>query len=221
MLRILSALILLTLVACTRYKPEEYKVPGYTFFEKSHLTNFGSSKLYTAAGAVATPGLAQQYADEFSNYFYEPGSAFTDSRFRTFSVVSEDSMINTSTVPAGELRRTGVGQYDKFSSRWFSIANDTNALNLHIIEYKSHKAVTTPSGHTYYDVEDPVYILKQVGDTLFFPMIRYILISRGDGRLSFAADRLNNVFSPAGVSKLGSRDTLVVQTFDLVMKRVQ
>jgi hypothetical protein len=221
MLRFLPALFLLALVACSKYQPEEYQVPAYTRFEKSHLTRFGSNKLYTAAGEVTAPGLAQQYAGEFSNYFYEAGSAFTDPRFRTFSVVSEDSMINTSTVPAGELKRTVVDEYDKFASRWLSIANDTNALNLHIVKYQSHKAVTTPSGYTYYDVADPVYILKKVGDTLFFPMIRYVIISRGEGRFSFVADRLNNVFSPAGVHKLGSRDTLLVQTFDLAMKRVR
>ena len=220
MLRFLPALFLLALAACSRPDPVEYKVPEYPLFEKSHLTHFGNYRLYTAAGEVTTPGLAQQYADEFSSYFYQPGSAFTDPRFRTFSMVSEDSMVNTSTVPAGELRRTVVDEYDKFAGRWLAIANDTNLLNLHIVKYQSHKAVTTPSGYTYYDVEDPVYVLKHVGDALFFPMIRYIRIARGDGWVSFGSDRLNNVFSPAGVRKLGSRDTLLVQTFDLVMKRV-
>jgi hypothetical protein len=221
MLRFLPALFLLALVSCSKYQPYNYPVPKYPLFEKSHLTRFGSYKLYTAAGEVTVPGLAQQYAGEFSNYFYEVGSVFSDPRFRTFSMVSDDSMVNTSTVPAYEVKRTVVDEYDKFASRWLSIANDTNALNLHIVKYQSHKAVTTSSGYTYYDVEDPVYILKKVGDTLFFPMIRYVIISRGDGRFSFVADKLNNVFSPAGVRKLGSQDTLLVQTFDLAMKRVQ
>jgi hypothetical protein len=220
MFRLFAFMMLLFMASCTKHKPVEYKTPQFEFFEKSGLANFKPFALYTAAGEVSNPGLVGQYATEFSQFFYSETTPFSDTRFRTFSVVSEDSMINTSTVPAGELKRTAGGAYDKFSTRWLAIANDTNALNLHIVQYKTHKAVTTPSGYTYYDVEDPVYILKRVGNELRFPIIRYILISRGDNQFSFAADKINNVFSPLGVNKLGPKDTLLVQAFDLVMKKL-
>lgn len=220
MFRFFAFIMLLALASCSNYEPVEYATPRYELFEKSGLANFRPFALYTAAGEVTTPGLAGQYAAEFNQFFYSETTPFSDTRFRTFSVVSEDSMINTSTSSAGELKRTLVGAYDKFSTRWLTIANDTNALNLHIVQYKVHKAVTTPTGYTYYDVEDPVYILKRVGNELRFPIIRYVLISRGDNQVSFAADKINNVFSPQGLNKLGPKDTLLVQAFDLVMRKL-
>lgn len=216
----ISALLLIVLAACSKEKPASYPAPQHLQYQNSQLTGFGAYKLYTAAGEVTVPGLAQQYASELGQYFYDEHSTFMDPAFRSFVMVSEDSALNTSTVPVGELKRRTTDTYDQFSGHWWSIVNDTNALNLHIGKYKFHKTVTTPGGLTYLDVESPTYFFKRRSDTLYFPMVRYITISRRPGIISFSADRINNVFDPGGVRKLGPTDTLLVQTFELAMKRV-
>jgi hypothetical protein len=60
--------------------------------------------------------------------------------------------------------------------------------------------------------------MKRVQDTLFFPFTRYINTTRRN-YFSFSADKLNNVFEPAGVGKPDAQDTLIVQTFDLALKK--
>lgn len=220
MYKLIPALLLIVLAACSNEKPAGYPTKQHSQYQNSHLTEFGAYKLYTAAGEVTVPGLAQQYASEFGQYFFDASSTYNDPALRTFLLVSEDSALNTSTVPVGELKRRAVDTYDRFSGRWWSIVNDTSALSLHIGKYKFHKEVSTTTGLTYWDLESPTYFFKKRGEVLYFPLIRYITVSRTPGVVSFSADRINNVFDPAGVRKLGPKDTLLVQTFELAMKKV-
>lgn len=220
MYKTISTLLLIVVAACSKEKPLSNPATPHPQYQNSQLTGFGAFKLYTAAGEVTVSGLAQQYASQFDQYFYDEHSTFTDPAFRSFVMVSEDSALNTSTVPVGELKRRTADAYDQFSGRGWHIVNDTNTLQLHIGKYKFHKTVTTPGGFTYLDLESPTYFFKKRGDTLYFPIVRYITISRRPGITSFSVDRFNNVFDPAGVRKLGENDTLLVQTFELAMKRV-
>jgi hypothetical protein len=48
------------------------------------------------------------------------------------------------------------------------------------------------------------------------PIIKYAAISRIPGMVKFASNKLNNVFSADGVSHLDVRDTLLVQSFDIM-----
>lgn len=212
--------LLLVLAACSKHDTVPHTPAQHPQYQNSHLAHFGAYRLYTASGEVTVPGLAQQYASELGQYFYDEYSSFNDPAFRTFLMVSEDSALNSSTVPVGELKRRASDTYDQFSGHWWNIVNDTNSLYLHIGKYKFHKTVTTPNGLTYLDMESPTYFFKKRGDTLYFPMVRYITISRRPGITSFSADKINNVFDPVGVHKLGPHDTLLVQTFELAMKRV-
>lgn len=220
MYKLIPLFLLFVVAACSKNEQEQYTPAQHPQYQNSHLSQFGAYKLYTVSGEVWVPGLAQQYASELGQYFYDESSTFEDPAFRTFQMVSEDSALNTSTVPVGELKRRTSGTYDQFSGHWWNLVNDTNTLSLHIGKYKFHKTVTTPGGFTYLDLESPTFFFKKRGDTLYFPMVRYITISRRPGITSFSADRINNVFDPAGVRKLGPNDTLLVQTFELAMKRV-
>jgi hypothetical protein len=69
------------------------------------------------------------------------------------------------------------------------------------------------------ELQSPAYVLKRIEDTLFFPMMRYVITSLRDYTFSFTADKLNNVFSPAGAAKLKEYDTLLIQSFDLGLRR--
>jgi hypothetical protein len=133
--------------------------------------------------------------------------------------VSDDSIINTSINPVGELKRTAISDYDVFMGKYTTPINDTNALNLHIGKYKLYKPATTPLGYTYFELNDPAAILKKANDKLFVPFVRYIVVSTGQNSFSFVADRFNNMFDPTGISKLGIRDTLLIQTFDVELRK--
>ena len=211
----LSALVF---SSCRKEEKYVYPVPQYEFFENGSLTHFGVYRLFTKQGEITDPSLVQQYAQEFSQFFYTASGGFNDPVFKRFSVVNPDSMINPNTVPVGELHRTLTDTYDRFTGHGRTIVNDTNSVNLHLMKYRIYKTVTTQLGYTYLDVEIPSYIMKRVQDTLFFPFTRYINITRGN-YFSFSADKFNNVFEPAGTSKLGAQDTLLVQTFDLALKK--
>ena len=214
-------LLLLSLAAC-RKRDSGYQPPvtHYTYFQKAALTHFAPLRLYTHTGEVTNPQLVQQYANELGNYFYTPASPYTDAALSTFTLISEDSLVNTG-ITQGELKRVATGTYDHFKGNNYVIANDTAGYLLHIVGYKLFKPVTPPGGFTYFEIESPVAILKHTGDSLFFPMIRTVVISRTANTLSFSADRLNNTFDPTGVRKLGAADTVLVQTFDVAMKRVK
>lgn len=168
-------------------------------------------------GEIISPALVQHYKSEFAPFFYDVTGIFPDREFKRFAFVNNDSIINLSIIPVAEMKRTIIDEYDKFSNRGSVPVNDTNALNLHLEKYKIYRLVTTPSGYAYLDVESPVYFLKKVNDTLFFPVVKYIVFSRGPDIVSFNEGKFNNVFSPSGIEKLGSKDTLLVQTFDAAM----
>lgn len=221
MKNVITVLVLLLALAACRKPGNGYHPPAthYTYFEKASLTHFAPFRLYTRDGAVADAALAQRYFNEFNNYFYTTAASYSDPSLSAFTMVSEDSMIN-GTIPAGELKRVATGVYDHYKGNNYVIANDTSGYLLHIAGYKLFKPVTPPGGFTYFEVESPMAILKHAGDTLFFPIIRPLVISRTGNGFSFSSDRLNNTFDPSGVRKLGAHDTLLVQTFDLAMKKV-
>ena len=214
-----ATIFLLTLAACSKENSSPITTTKYNYFQKEGLTNFTSFRLFTKNGEVNDAALVQQYQDEFSNYFFTPSSSFNDNEFSKFAMVQEDSFINVGITPVAELKRASIDVYDKFISRNYQIENDTNNLILHISKYKMYEARTTSLGDTYFAVESPAYIFKKLNDQLNFPIVRFIVVSRSN-TFSFGSSRFNNVFSAAGLHKLGPNDTLLLQSFDLVMKKV-
>ncbi len=213
-------LVLFALAACR--KKDEYVYPAKNFqvFDNYFLTHFAGYRLYTSTGEINDLSLVQDYATRFSQFFYHPAAAFSFSQYKSFSLVTEDSLVATGIVPAGELKRTGTGTYDIFSGNRLVPVNDTNALFLHIGSYRLHEVVNFPgSAYRYVELQSPAYVIKKVQDTLFLPMIRYIVTSRRDNTVSFSADLLNNVFDPAGAAWLKPFDTLLLQSFDLGLGR--
>lgn len=212
--------ILLALFSCKK-NPPVYPVKPYQQFEFQNLGNFGAYRMFTKTGEVSNSSLVTQYANEYAQFFYNPSAAFTGDQYKRFSFVSEDSIINTGIVPAGELKKTGTGDYDVFTSRYTIPVNDTNSLHLHLGKYKLYQLSTTPLGYSYFELADPAAILKKINDKLHLPIVRYIITSIHNNTVSFAADRFNNVFDPTGIHKLGTNDTLLIQTFDVVLRRKQ
>jgi hypothetical protein len=210
-------------IALVMFSCKKDKTPADTkqYFENSRLIHFQPFRAFTKNGEITNNAIVQAYAGEFGNYFFNTASTYTDPSFQKFTVVSDDSIINNSSNVPVETKRKFVDVYDRFSSRFTDLVNDTNIIKYHIIKYKVLERKTAASGLVYYEAENPVYFLKKNSDTLFFPVIRYVIISRRPFLVSFSADKINNVFSPAGIDKLGQYDTLVVQSFDLAMKRVQ
>lgn len=212
------ACIALLMAGCSKKDVYVYPVKYYKEFNSSFLTNFKSFRLFTRDGEIQDLSLVAAYAKEYDQFFYYPGATFSDPEYRSFSLVNEDSIINTSRAPAAECKRTGFGTYDTYTSRYLVPVNDTNALFLHIGQYRMYEMATTPLGYRYAEYQSPAYVAKRVQDTLFFPMMRYIVTSLRDHTFSFASDKLNNVFSIAGIVKLKEYDTLLVQSFDLGLR---
>ncbi len=205
-------------------KAEVYKSPEKNFqvYDDYFLTQFAGYRLFTTNGEINDPSMVQDYATRFNQFFYHPSAVFSFTQYKSFSMVNEDSILATGIVPLGELKRTSVATYDIFSSNRLVPVNDTNALFLHIGRYRLHEVVNFPgSSYRYAELQSPAYVLKKVNDTLFLPMIRYIITSRRDNTVSFASDLLNNVFEPAGAAKLKSYDTLLLQSFVLGLRRTK
>ncbi len=215
-------LVLLALAGCDKKEDYIYPTKNFQVFNNYFLTHFAGYRLYTSTGEINDPSVVRDYATRFSRFFYHPAAAFSFPQYKSFSLVNEDSLVATGIVPAGELRRTSTGTYDIFTSNRLVPVNDTNALFLHIGQYRLHEVVTFPgSGHRYVELQSPAYILKKVQDTLFLPMIRYIVTSQRDNTFSFSSDLLNNVFDPAGAARLKPYDTLLLQSFDLGLGRTR
>jgi hypothetical protein len=202
-------------------KKDKTPVDTKLYFENSFLTHFESFKVFTKNGQINNAALAQNYSNEFSTYFFNTTSSYADPVFQKFEVVDEDSIINISSNIAIGAKRKNTDTYDRFVSNFTELVNDTNALNMHIIQYKVLERKITSSGLVYYEIQKPVYFAKKINDTLFFPIVRYITISRRPFITTFSTGKINNVFSTDGLAKLDQYDTLVVQSFDLAMKRVK
>jgi hypothetical protein len=209
---------LLLLAAC---KKNDGPVDTRQYFENAALTHFENFRIFTKSGEINNSVLAQNYANEFIGYFYNSTSRYTDPTFQKFIVVNEDSIINSSSSIQIGITRKNIDTYDKFSGSSTDLVNDTNALNLNIIKYKVLDRKITSSGITYYEIQKPTYIAKKRNDSLFFPIIRYITISRRPFSTTFSADKINNMFSTDGLSKLSQYDTLLIQSFDLAMKKIK
>lgn len=207
------------LAGCSKKDNYVYPVKYYEEYENSFLTHFKNYRLFTRDGEIHDAALIAAYAGKYDQFFYVPGASFSDPEYSTFSLLNEDSIFNTSRSPLAELKRTAHGDYDIYSTKYTIPVNDTNALFLHLGQYKMHELATTPLGYTYAELKSPAYVVKKVKDTLFFPMMRYIITSLRDYTFSFSSDKLNNVFSPAGAAKLKLYDTLLVQSFDLGLRR--
>jgi hypothetical protein len=210
----LFVIILLLSIAACRKQPLVYHEKQFKQSEFHSLTNFGSYRMFTKVGEINNSSIVTKYATDYSTYFYSPTVGFPATGFRSFSFVNDDSILNTSINPVGELKRTVVSDYDVFTGKYSVPVNDTNSLNLHLGKYKLHKYATTSLGHTYFELNDPAAILKNANDKVYVPFVRYIVVSTGQNTFSFVADRFNNVFDPTGISKLGTRDTLLIQTFE-------
>jgi hypothetical protein len=216
---LLLATIFVALLGCRKSKPTIYPVKEYEQFEYEGLSNFSGFRLFTKAGEINDQSLVASYVQQYDNHFYTPASNFSAREYRSFSVVGEDSIINTGIAPAGELKRTRTDAYDVFMGKYNIPQNDTNAIALHLGKYKLFTPATTTTGYSYYELNSPPTILKRVGDKMYLPIIRYIITYSKDYTFSFSSDKINNVLDPTAVRKLGNNDTLLVQSFDVVLKK--
>ena len=216
---LITAAILLLIVSCKKDDAPSTATSVPPHFINTRLTHFSDYRLFTQTGEVNNNTLARFYAGEFSNYFYGSTDRFRDPDYQEMVYISDDSIINLTPGRAFNGKRTNTDVYDKYTTGLFAIQNDTNAVSLYIVKYKTYQRQQTSLGYVYYDVESPAYILKKQQDTLFVPIMRYIIFYRKNGTVSFGATTQNNVFSPAGVNKLGPNDTLLVQSFDAVLEK--
>ena len=212
----LLALIILT--ACNT-KKERPLPPPDNHFINTRLTHFSGPRLFTHSGEITDQGIVQACFTQFNNYFFNPAAKFNNANYQEVQFINEDSLLYYTSTFVYATKRTATGNYDKFSTPYFSITDDTNALDLHIAQYKTYHPVQAPGGWVFYEVENPVIFLKKVQDTIFVPIVRYITFYRKDYVVSFASNDFNNVFSPEGINKLGVNDTLLVQGFDVAMER--
>lgn len=195
------------------------------YFVNNGLTHFTPVRLFTHGGEVIDPGLAQAYRNEFSLYFFDPGDPFNDSYYKKIIFINDDSILYVTPGRVFNAKRTATGTYDRFSTPYTDIVNDTTSIEYYIIQNKIlHRKEVPPSsnnpnGFVYYEADNPVYFLKKVKDTFFMPIIKYATISRIPGIVSFASNKFNNVFSADGVDHLGINDTLIVQNFDVAFVR--
>jgi hypothetical protein len=215
---LITVAVWLLIVSCKKDDaPPPANAPPH--FVNTRLTHFSNYRLFTQTGEINNSPLIQGYASEFSNYFFKPADRFHDPNYQEIVYINDDSIINLTPGRAFDGKRTNTDVYDKYTTGLLAIQNDTSAVALYIGKYKTYQRQVTPSGYVYFDVESPVYFLKKQQDTLFVPIMRYIIFYRKNGIVSFGADTYNNVFSPAGVNKLGPNDTLLVQSFDAVLEK--
>ena len=179
--------ITFVLAGCSKKDDYVYPTKNYQEFSNSFLTHFEDYRLFTRDGEIMDRALVTAYATKYDQFFYVPGAVFSDPEYKIFSLLNEDSIFNISRSPVAALKRTSQGVYDIYSSRYTVPVNDTNALFLHIGEYRLHERATTPLGYTYVELQSPAYVLKKVGDSLFFPIMRYIITSQRDNTFSFTA----------------------------------
>jgi len=193
-------------------------------FLNSKLTHFTAARLFTHDGEVLNPALAQSYQNEFSLYFFKPGDAFTDPFYSQIIFVNDDSIRYVTPGRIFDAKRTVTDTYDRFSTPYTDLANDTSSLEFYIVQNKifRRKEISgSPNNLVYYEVDNPVFFLKKVKDTFFMPIIKYAVISRSPGIVKFGSNKLNNVFSADGVGHLAANDTLIVQSFDLAFVKIQ
>lgn len=195
------------------------------YFVNNGLSHFTPVRLFTHGGEVNDPGLAQAYRNEFSLYFFEPGDPFNDSYYQKIIFINDDSIQYVTPGRVFNAKRTATGTYDRFSTPYYDIKDDTSSLEYYIVQYKIFRRneiprnSNNPNSIVYYEVDDPVYFLKKIKDTFFMPIIKYATISRTPGIISFASNKFNNVFSADGIDHLGVNDTLIVQSFDVAFVR--
>jgi hypothetical protein len=213
------AIIFVAFVGCRKSKPTSYPAKQYEQFEYEGLSNFSGFHLFTKAGEINDQSLVASYVQQYDNHFYTSASNFSAREYKSFSVVGEDSIINTGIAPVGELKRTRSDAYDVFTGKYNIPQNDTNAIALHLGKYKLFTPATTANGYPYYELNSPATILKRVGDKMYLPIIRYIITYSKDYTFSFSSDKINNVLDPTAMHKLGINDTLLVQSFDVVLKK--
>lgn len=213
------AIIFVSLPGCRKSEPTFYPVKQYQQFEYEGLSNFSGFRLFTKAGEITDQSLLATYVQKYDDFFYTPASNFSAREYKSFSLVTDDSIINTGIAPVGELKRTTTDNYDVFMGKYQIPQNDTNAIALHLGKYKLFTPATTPTGYSYYELNSPATILKRVGDKMYLPIIRYIITYNKDYTFSFTSDKMNNVLDPTAVRKLANNDTLLLQAFDVVLKK--
>jgi len=210
-------LVAITVLLVDCHKESQSSTTESNQFRNSGLTHFTSLRLFTHDGEVLNPTLAQAYQNEFSQYFFKPGDAFTDPFYSNIIFINDDSIRYVTPGRIFGAKRTVTDTYDRFSTPYTDVVNDTSSLEFYIAQYKilHRKEISGNPGSVYYEADDPVFFLKKVQDTFFMPIIRYAFISRTPGIIKFASNKVNNVFSADGVSHLGANDTLIVQSFDI------
>ena len=207
------------LISCGKEKPEPYEPVVHEQYHFHALQNFSAYRLFTKAGEITDHVLVQQYVDEFPSYFYSANSLFTVPQFQQFAKVNNDSLINAGTVPAGEVKRIQTNtDYDMYAGKGLLPVNDTGNFKHHIIRYKTVQEQNA-NGIVYFTNPHPLYFARLVNDYLYFPYSRLITISRTSFSVSFGSDYFNNVFSPSGANRLGDKDTLLIQSFEIVLKK--
>src|SRR6187431_182443 len=101
---LIIACITLLIAGCSEKDVYVYPVKYYKEFNSSFLTHFKSFRLFTRNGEIQDPSIVAAYATQYDQFFYYPGATFSDPEYRSFSLVNEDSIINTSRPPAAECK---------------------------------------------------------------------------------------------------------------------
>jgi hypothetical protein len=212
-------LIIITLNSCKKNRPAPPPVKQNEFFQQSDLVNFQPYRLFTKAGEITNDSIVNSYVNQFRVHFYAPGNSMSDPDYQKFAVAAADSVLNVSKAPVIQAKRIITGTYDVFRSGGLVFLSDTSDIFFQLLTYKTFHTREQNGGFKYYDWESPLYVLKRRNDSLFFPMSKFILVSRGDFVTAFRSDHFNNVFKPQGTVMMGAKDTLLIQQFELTMTK--
>jgi hypothetical protein len=219
-MRVWTWVILMTvsiMIGCKKNPVHDRHVTD-TSFRTVKLDRFQPIRIFTISGEITDPQIIDHYTLELDNHIYKPSSTFAEASLQKIIYVNEDSIVNVSLPYAIPARRTVIDTYDVYTSAETEIVNDTQSVTYHIGKYPTLSKQLTSTGFEYY-VNKVGYVMKKQQDTLFFPILKYMVISRHNYTLNFWSAKTNNVLSVDVYKKLVPKDTLVVQRFDVLMKR--
>src|SRR6185295_11362984 len=129
---ILSAITVL--LAQCRKKDHQLAAIENNHFLNSGLRHLSSARLFTHDGEVLNPELAKSYQNEFSLYFLQPGDSFIDPFYQEIIFINDDSIKNITPNRVFIAKRTVRDTFDRFSTPFFDITNDTGSLELYIVQ---------------------------------------------------------------------------------------
>lgn len=167
------------------------------FFVHHKLNNFRDIRLFAKSGEITDSLLVKKYSTEYFLHFFDSSHSYLPRGYESFSFTNDDSIINIMDTGAVFAKRTSIHKYDN-----------------HQLPDIDSKAIRS---YVYNDKERPDLVFKKVDDTLYCPFVKYITITRSHDSLSLDSAQRNDLFSPENINNLGLSDTMIVQSFDLIM----